>query len=68
MLNILAATVRSVGGSPGASVDVRLDVSGAEVLARVTRKSVSELGIEPGKRVFALIKSVAIDRLSVGYA
>jgi molybdate transport system ATP-binding protein len=68
MLNILAATVRSVDGGVGASVDVRLDVSGAEVLARVTRKSVSELGIEPGKRVFALIKSVAIDRLSVGYA
>jgi molybdate transport system ATP-binding protein len=68
MLNILEATVRSIDGSAGASVDVRLALAGTELLARVTRKSASELGIEPGKRVFALIKSVAIDRLSVGYA
>ena len=47
---------------------MRLDVAGAELVARVTRKSLVELGIAPGKRVFALIKSVAIDRLSVGYA
>jgi len=68
MLNILAASVRSVESGAGASVDVRLDVAGAELVARVTRKSLVELGIAPGKRVFALIKSVAIDRLSVGYA
>ena len=68
MLNILAATVRSIQGGAGASVEVRLDVAGTELLARVTRKSVAELGIGPGKQVFALIKSVAIDRLSVGYA
>jgi molybdate transport system ATP-binding protein len=68
MLNILAATVRSIEAPAGASVDVRLDVAGAELLARVTRKSLADLGIEPGKPVFALIKSVAIDRLSVGYA
>ena len=68
MLNILGATVKSIESGAGASVDVRLEMAGAELLARVTRKSVAELGIEPGKRVFALIKSVAIDRLSVGYA
>ena len=68
MLNVLAARVRSVAGSSGASVDIRLDVAGAELVARITRKSLAELGIEPGKAVFALIKSVAIDRLSVGYA
>jgi molybdate transport system ATP-binding protein len=68
MLNVLAASVRSVDSGAGASVDVRLDLAGSELLARVTRKSVAELGIAPGKPVFALIKSVAIDRLSVGYA
>jgi molybdate transport system ATP-binding protein len=68
MLNVLAATVRSVAAGAGASVDVRLDVAGAELLARITRKSLSELAIEPGQAVFALIKSVAIDRASVGYA
>ena len=68
MLNVLAATVKSVAGGAGASVEVRLDLAGTELLARITRKSLSELGIEPGKPVFALIKSVAIDRMSVGYA
>lgn len=68
MLNVLPATVKAVAHAGSASVDVRLDLAGAELLARITRKSLSELGIEPGKAVYALIKSVAIDRLSVGYA
>jgi molybdate transport system ATP-binding protein len=38
------------------------------VVARITRKSVGALGLAPGKQVYALVKSVAIDRHSVGYA
>jgi molybdate transport system ATP-binding protein len=68
MLNVLPATVRSVAESPGSSVEVQLDLGGTELVARVTRKSCAELGLAPGRPVFALIKSVAIDRLSVGYA
>ena len=68
MLNILAATVRAVAEGAGSSVEVQLDVGGAELVARVTRKSLAELGLAPGSPVFALIKSVAIDRASVGYA
>jgi len=68
MLNVLAATVRAVAEGAGSSVEVQLDVGGAELLARVTRKSAAELGLAPGRAVFALIKSVAIDRVSVGYA
>jgi molybdopterin-binding protein len=37
-------------------------------VARVTRKSVSILGLAPGKRVYALVKAVAVDRRSVGYS
>ena len=37
-------------------------------LAHITRKSASELGLQPGLPVFALIKAVSIDRRSVGYA
>ena len=68
MQNIVAATVRAVGEGNGASVDVQVDAAGTPIIARVTRKSVAELRLEPGKRVFALIKAVAIDRHSVGYA
>lgn len=68
MLNVLPATVKSIADAAASSVDVQLDLGGAELVARITRKSLAELGLAPGKPVFALIKSVAIDRVSVGYA
>jgi molybdate transport system ATP-binding protein len=67
-LNVLEGTVISIGGEQGASVDVQLDIAGTPLTARVTRRSVAALGLAPGTRAFALIKSVAIDRDSVGYA
>jgi len=67
-LNVLACTVTGIGGSEPASADVRLDAGGASLVARVTRKSVSILGLAPGKRVYALVKAVAVDRRSVGYS
>jgi molybdate transport system ATP-binding protein len=67
-LNILAGTVRSIGAERGASADVSIDVGGSRLIAQVTRKSIVALGLAPGKPVYALIKAVAIDRHSVGYA
>jgi len=67
-LNVLSGTVTAIGAGDGASVDVQLDIGGTPLLARITRKSVAGLGIAPGKPVFALIKAVAVDRHSVGYA
>jgi molybdate transport system ATP-binding protein len=67
-LNVLPGTVTSIAGEQGASVDVRLDIAGTPLTARVTRRSVAALGLAPGARAYALIKSVAIDRGSVGYA
>jgi molybdate transport system ATP-binding protein len=68
MLNVVEGKVKEIGQSSGASVDVQLDATGTPILARVTRKSVAELALAPGKPVYALIKAVAIDRHSVGYA
>ena len=67
-LNVLNGTVTSIGGEQGASVDVQLDVAGTPLTARITRRSAATLGLAAGSRVVALIKSVAIDRDSVGYA
>lgn len=67
-LNVLAGTVKEIGSGDGSSVDVSVTVGAAVVVARITRKSVGSLGLAPGKPVYALIKSVAIDRHSVGYA
>jgi molybdate transport system ATP-binding protein len=66
--NVLGGTVVELGEGEGASLDVRLDLQGTPLLARITRKSALELGLRPGQPVFALIKSVSIDRRSVGYA
>ena len=67
-LNVLSCTVTGMGLGEGAGVDVRLDASGTPLIARITRKSVDALAIAPGKQVYALIKAVAVDRASVGYA
>ncbi|HET7197025.1 MAG TPA: molybdenum ABC transporter ATP-binding protein [Burkholderiales bacterium] len=66
--NVLAGTVVSLGDEEGPSLDVQLDLRGTPLLARITRKSAQELALRPGLEVYALIKSVSIDRRSVGYA
>jgi molybdate transport system ATP-binding protein len=68
ILNVLPGTVAELGGADGASLDVRLDIGGSPVLARITNHSAVRLGLAPGKPVFALIKAVSLDRRSVGYA
>jgi molybdate transport system ATP-binding protein len=66
--NMLAGTVVDLRREEGPSLDVSLDIGGTALIARITRKSAAELGLRPGLEVFAMIKSVSIDRRSVGYA
>ncbi len=66
--NVLAGTVVSLGHEEGPSMDVQLDLRGTPLIARITRKSARELDLRAGLEIYALIKSVSIDRRSVGYA
>ena len=66
--NVLEATVVSLGGEFGAIVDVELRIGVTPLVARITRQSCERLRLAPGAHVYALVKSVAIDRRSVGYA
>jgi molybdate transport system ATP-binding protein len=66
--NVLAGTVVGLGDEEGPSLDVQLEVGGTPLIARITRKSAQQLALRPGLQVYALIKSVSIDRRSVGYA
>jgi molybdate transport system ATP-binding protein len=66
--NVLPGVVVEIGPRTGPEVDVRIAVGGVMLLARVTRLSLDELGLAQGAPVYALVKSVAIDRRSVGYA
>lgn len=61
MLNVIAATITEIGEPHGAQVDIGLAAGDDALWARITRRSLAELGLEPGMRVHAMIKSVSID-------
>ena len=61
ILNLLPAMVEEVGEDdhPGLAL-ARVRVGSTALLARLTRRSAAGLGIEPGRRVWAQVKSVAL--------
>jgi molybdate transport system ATP-binding protein len=62
ILNIVPAVVDALESENGSSVLVRLAIGGDRVVARVTRRSIRELGLQEGDDIFAQIKSVAVRR------
>ena len=60
VLNLLEATVTEIREIDLSSVDVLLDI-GAPLVASITKKSLVNLGIQPGHRVCAQIKTVALN-------
>jgi molybdate transport system ATP-binding protein len=60
-LNVLPGTVAELGQGDGPILDLRLDCAGEALIARLTRRSIERLGLEPGKPVYAVIKSIAFD-------
>ena len=64
-LNVLRARIVEIGGDDSPVIDIRLALVGGHLLARLTRRSIAELGLVPGRVVYAIIKSVAIDRHGV---
>jgi len=66
-LNVLAGRVEAVVPIEEAALEVQLRLGDERLLARVTRRSGAALGLVPGREVFAVIKTVAIDRRSLGH-
>ena len=60
VLNIFAATVAAISEDSPGQVMVALDAGGAVLLARITRKSLEALQLQPGSSVFAQVKGVAV--------
>ena len=60
-LNVLPGIVAEIGPAEGPIVEIRLDCAGEALIARLTRRSVETLGLEPGRSVYAVIKSIAFD-------
>jgi molybdate transport system ATP-binding protein len=66
-LNVLAGRVEAVVPIEEAALEVQLRLGKERLLARVTKRSGAALDLIPGREVFAVIKTVAIDRRSLGH-
>jgi molybdate transport system ATP-binding protein len=60
--NVLKCFIADLREDPGAFVDVQLDCGGTRLLARITGRSLERLKLERGQQVYALAKSVTLDR------
>jgi molybdate transport system ATP-binding protein len=67
-LNVLAGRVERVVPIEEGALEVQLRLGSERLLARVTRRSGEALGLVPGREVFAVIKTVAIDRRTLSRA
>lgn len=65
-LNILPGVIAEIGPRDGPIAEIRVDCGGEALIARLTRYSVERLRLDLGVPVFALIKSVALDRRNLG--
>jgi molybdate transport system ATP-binding protein len=68
ILNVLHGTIASIRDEAGPIVEVQVATGAAHVNARITRRSLQELGIHVGQEVYALVKAVSLDKRAVGLA
>lgn len=61
--NVLSGTLSQVDADrSGAFATISVDIDGAILRAHLTRQAVEDLGLVPGTRVFALLKTASFDR------
>jgi molybdate transport system ATP-binding protein len=65
-LNILPGVVAEIRAGEGPGVLVALDTSAGRLLARITRRSSDALGLAPGARIHAIVKSVSVAPADIG--
>jgi molybdate transport system ATP-binding protein len=56
--NVLPVEVRGIHMADDASADVQLVCGGISFVSRITRASLDRLGLDRGRRIFAIVKSV----------
>ena len=66
--NVLACEVAEIRADVGAYLDVLLACGDDRLIARITHRSLARLGLRPGLPVYAVIKSVTVDRHSATVA
>lgn len=60
--NILAGTIAAITPGTGPAVIVHIRVGDDEILARITRRAVEQLNLQPGDAVHAIVKSMSVAR------
>ncbi|WP_321501373.1 molybdenum ABC transporter ATP-binding protein [Breoghania sp.] len=60
--NALPVTVLEISHERGPYAEIVCGLGRQRLRARITRASLFDLGLEPGQAIFALVKSVAVDR------
>ncbi len=64
--NVLHGRIIERVDSLGAFAEIKVGIGTIGIVARVTRAAARELALNPGCEVYVLVKSIAIDRDSVG--
>ena len=65
-LNILPVLVTSLRYGDGPGVAVGLQLGDEKLLARITKRSATQLGLEQGQSCFAILKATTVARGSIG--
>src|SRR5258708_7414197 len=65
-LNVLPGRVIELRESGDTAVEGAIDCNGVKLWARLTRKSVETLGLTAELPVYAILKSVALDKSTLG--
>ncbi|HWI13742.1 MAG TPA: molybdenum ABC transporter ATP-binding protein [Burkholderiales bacterium] len=60
--NVLRGSIEKVEAQPGGIVDLTIAVGAARLRSRVTRRSMDQLDLTPGREIYALVKAVSLDR------
>jgi molybdate transport system ATP-binding protein len=66
--NVLHGNIVEIGWEEGPFAEVNVDVGGVRLTARLTRRAADDLGLAQGRPVFALIKTIALDRITTASA
>ena len=65
VLNIFKGELIEIRQEDGPQLDLLINI-GTPLMARITRKSLNDLNLNIGSKVYAMIKAVAIDRKTLG--
>ncbi|MBF9041017.1 molybdenum ABC transporter ATP-binding protein [Rhodobacterales bacterium LSUCC0387] len=65
-LNVIEGTIHSIRSGDGPAVLVAVDTKLGRILARVTRRSAHLLGLDEGRAVYAILKTLSVAREDIG--